>query len=80
MTQTNCIVLDNGYSFSVESKLIKAPNGTTVADLYHIDINKFSEAELIELAIKFSCAYELGQNVAKKALLHNITKIFKLED
>lgn len=78
MAQTNCIVLDNRYTLSLDSKIIKAPDGTTIAVLYHINIDKLTEADLIELAIQFSQTYELAQKRAKEDIAKNISKIFGL--
>lgn len=68
MAHINCIVIDNGSFLSLDSKMIIASDGEIITDLYPMDINKFTETELIELIEKFSSAYELGQNMAKKKM------------
>lgn len=74
--RTNCIVIDNGYSFSLDSKTIQTPNGKQIADLYHIDISKLTEHELIQLTILFSQAYERGRKSAEQDFKEKLNNFF----
>lgn len=74
--QTNCIVTDNGYSFSLDSKNIQAPNGERIVGLYDIDITKLTEYELIQLTILFSQAYEEGKKSAEHSFKKKINSLF----
>ena len=74
--RTNCIVIDNGYSFSIDSKTIQTPNGIQIADLYDIDISKFTEYELIHLTILFSQAYERGKKSAEGVFKEKLNNFF----
>jgi hypothetical protein len=78
MALTNCIITDNGYIFSRANKRIIAPNGTRIADLYFLDLEKMTEEHLIQLILNFSNCYELGQQMVKKNMAENISKIFGL--
>ena len=74
--RTNCIVIDNGYSFSIDSKTIQTPNGIQIADLYDIDISKFTEYELIQLTILFSQTYEKGKKSAEYNFKEKLNNFF----
>lgn len=74
--RTNCIVLDNGYSYSMDSKTIQTPTGIQVADLYDIDTSKLTEYEIIQLTILFSLAYEKGKKSAEKDFKEKINNFF----
>lgn len=74
--RTNCIVIDNGYSFSIDSKTIQTPKGIQIADLYHIDISKLTEHELLQLTILFSQAYERGRKSAECDFKEKLNNFF----
>ena len=74
--RTNCIVIDNGYSFSIDSKTVQTPNGIQIADLYDIDISKLTEYELIKLTILFSHAYERGKKSAECDFKEKLNNFF----
>ena len=74
--RTNCIVIDNGCSISIDSKTIQTPNGIQIADLYDIDISKFTEYELIQLIILFSQAYEKGKRCAEHNFKEKLNNFF----
>lgn len=74
--RTNCIILDNGYSYSMDSKTIQTPNGKQIADLYDIDTSKLTELEIVRLTILFSLAYEKGKQSAKKDFQEKINNFF----
>lgn len=72
----NCIVIDNGCSFSLDSKTIQTPENIQIADLYNIDISKLEEYELVELTILFSRAYTRGKENAEKKFKKKINNFF----
>ena len=74
--RTNCIILDNGYSYSMDSKTIQTPDGKQIADLYDIDTSKLTELETVRLIILFSLAYEKGKQSAKKDFQEKINNFF----
>ena len=76
MARTNCIITDNGYILSLNSKTIYSPDGIKIADLYNIDISKFTEKELIELTILFQKAYEQGHCTATDNFRTKIQNFF----
>ena len=76
--RTNCIVLDNGYSYSMDSKTIQTSDCQQIADLYDIDTSKLTELEIIRLTILFSSAYEKGKKTAEKEFQEIIFLVFLL--
>lgn len=74
--RTNCIVLDNGYSYSMDSKTIQTPDGKQIADLYDIDTTKLTELEIIRLTILFSSVYNKGKETAEKEFQEKINNFF----
>ena len=74
--RTNCIVLDNGYSYSMDSKTIQTFDGKQIADLYDIDTSKLTELEIIRLTILFSLTYEKGRKSAEKEFQEKINNFF----
>lgn len=40
MAITNCIVTDDNYILSLTTKMVLSPNGTILADLYPLDLEK----------------------------------------
>ena len=72
----NCIVLDNGCSYSLHSKTIQTPKGEQIADLYDIDTSKLTEEELVTLTILFASAYEKGKKCAEKNFRKKLLNFF----
>lgn len=74
--KANCLILDNGFYCSIDSKTIHAPKGDLIADLYHLDISKMSEKDIIELTICFSKAYQKGEQNATDEFKQKIQNFF----
>lgn len=72
----NCIVLDNGYSYSLHSKTIQSPEGEQIADLYDIDTSKLTEEELITLIVLFVSAYNKGKKCAETKFRKKLLNFF----
>ena len=79
MALTNCIATDKRYILSLSNKVIYSPEGEQIADLYHIDISKLTEQELIELTILFQLAYDKGRQRETDKFRIRIQNFFNFE-